>query len=334
MRFAVVMNSKARKVKHHSIEMMRRCVPDDDLFVTQTVEQSDACLDEIIVKRYPLVFCGGGDGTAMRIIEQLFRHVKRRRSEGEDVAMPRIGILKLGTGNGWAGQLEVPPKTEPIERFRRGRAERFSTFHMVMVEDRLAHMGGVGLDAGVLNDYIDMKNKYTKGFMWKMANSVFGYFFTIFFRSIPKFFKKGPSFSARIFNNSDETIYRINGQDQPEPIDVKKGELLHEGVLKWVGFATTENFGFNLKVFPFASTMPGYIHLRLIWTPISVLVAHIPSIWTGKFRKNSADFLIKSVVIESDNEMPFQLGGDPEGYRKQIVVELAPDTVEVLDFAR
>ncbi|MCZ7584078.1 MAG: diacylglycerol kinase family protein [Deltaproteobacteria bacterium] len=178
MRFAVIMNMKARKVRQSTIDDIARHVPPEDLFVTRTVEQSDECLEEILRKGYELVFCGGGDGTTMRIVEQLQKRVARSKENGGDgYTMPKIGILKLGTGNGWVYLLEVPPKSRPIEIMRSGAPTRFTPFHMVETEGRLAHLAGVGADAIILNDYMDLKNKFKRGLLWRLANSLLGYFF-------------------------------------------------------------------------------------------------------------------------------------------------------------
>ncbi len=334
-RFAVVMNNRARKVKAHTIEMVARHVPDEDLFVTQTVEQSDACLEEIIEKKYPLVFCGGGDGTAMRIIEQMFRHVKRRIADGREAVMPRIGLLKLGTGNGWAGQLKVPPKTDPIDRLKRGAPSRFTRFSMLQVGDRLAHMGGLGIDAAVLNDYITLKNRHHEGWRWKFANSMWGYIYAIVFVSIPYFFRHGSQWNVRVYNDSDDPVFQAAIGEQPTRLGLRRGDLIFEGPLRFVGFATTMNYGFNLKVFPFAGTMPpGYLQLRLVSTSIPGLIARVPQVWTGTIRHPGVrDYLLTRVRIESDHDIPFQLGGDPEGQVRSVTVGVAQETVEVLDFS-
>ncbi|MBZ0270568.1 hypothetical protein K8I61_00915 [bacterium] len=330
-RFAVVMNVKARRVKEATIRLVSSHVPPDDLFITRTIEQSDDCLREIVRRRYPLVFCGGGDGTAMRIIEQLSKHV---RALGDATArLPRIGILKLGTGNAWAGLVKSPPGAQPIERVKRGAALKFTPYYMAESNGRLSHMGGVGIDALVLNDYFVIKSRFPSGIMWRLVNSVFGYLIAMFGRTIPGLRKTGGSVNVRVYNESDEPVYGIAHDQEPWELPFKKGDLIHEGPLKWIGWGTTENFGYNMRVFPFATAKPGYMNLRLLDTPVGRLVRNIPRVWRGSFRDaRLQDLLVTKFRLESDVDLPLQLGGDPEGFVRSISLSVVEPPVEVLDF--
>lgn len=327
------MNNKARKVRQSTIDRFAGFLPAEDLYVTRTIEQSDECLKEILVKKYPLVFCGGGDGTAMRIIEQLLNHVRTLNAAGGDYALPRIGILKLGTGNGWAGLLNTPPAGAPIEYIKKAGQPKFTRFNMLRFQDRLAHMAGIGIDAAILNDYIDFKKKFAQGFFWKIANSLFGYLFTIFAISIPRFITKGARFNVRVYNDSDDPVYKIAHSTGAVELPWRKGDKIFEGNLMMVGFGTTPNYGFNLVALPHALAKPGYMTLRLVASSIPRVLSHIPSVWAGRWEHETVhDYLVKRVRIESDQDLPLQLGGDPEGYRRELVMDVAEETVEVLDF--
>jgi len=328
-----VMNMKARKVRQATIDEIGSHVPPEDLFVTRTVEQSDECLVDIVQKRYPLVFCGGGDGTAMRIIEQLIRHVKRLNAEGGDFVVPKVGLLKLGTGNGWAGMVKSPKNVEPIEFIKSGGQPGFAPFHLIRTGDRLAHMGGIGADAAVLNDYIQFKNKYPSGFMWKVANSVFGYFFAAFTRTIPRFARGVGRIEVRVFSDSDDPVFRVSHSRGVEETTLKKGDVIYEGTALIVMFGTTDNYGFNLRAFPFSTVKPGFMHLRIIETSIPRILINLPSNWKGTWEHPTmSHFLARRIRIESKADVPFQLGGDPEGYRTAINLEVTDETIDVMDF--
>lgn len=317
--------------------MLSQHVDMEDLYITRTIEQSDQSLDEIIQKRYPLVLCGGGDGTAMRIVEQMRRKVKAHREAGEDCRMPKFGLLKLGTGNGWAGQLRVPQKVEPIWALRQLRLEdlQFTEFNMIETEDRLFHFGGFGADAMILNDYINLKNKFTRGLLWKLANSITGYLWATFAVAIPRVAIKKWRINVRVINNSDEPIYRITYSGGAVPLPVKKGEVFFAKPTLIASVGTTENYGFNLKVFPYACRMKGYMHLRLTDTPVFAGIRQIRNIWRGDWESPYLyDYLVKDIIIESDEDMPFQLGGDPEGYRKSARFKVSDFLVDVLDFRK
>ncbi len=328
------MNIKARKVRQSTIDEIGSHLPAEDLYVTRTIEQSDECLDEIVLKRYPLVFCGGGDGTAMRIIEQLIKHITRHNAKGGDYTLPTIGILKLGTGNGWAGLLNTPPKAQPIERIRRGDQIKTTRFNMIRCQERLMHFAGIGVDARVLNDYINLKNKYPDGFMWKIANSLAGYLIVIAGITLPNLLRHGVGSPIRVYNDSDDPVFRVSHAGGVEKTDIKRGDLIEERPMLVAGCATTPNYGFNLKAYPWADQMEGYMQLRLANPPVVTgMIFHLPSLWAGKYEHEAIrDYFIKKVRMECDSELPFQMGGDPEGYQKKLSLEVAEETVEMLDF--
>ena len=327
----------ARKVRQTTLDMISRHVDIDDVFVTRTIEQSDQSLDEIIERRYPLVLSGGGDGTAMRVIEQMRRKVARRNAAGGDFAVPKFGLLKLGTGNGWAGLLETPGKVEPIWALRQSRAHelKFTPFNMIEAENRLFHFGGFGLDALVLNNYINLKNKFTSGFLWKLANSMAGYLWATFAISAPQVMLRHFALHARIVNNSDDPVYRVGPDGALVELPLKKGETIYDSRTLLIGFGTTTNYGFQLKVYPWACAKPGYMQLRTADTNVPQVIRNIRPIWTGHPGvPGLADWLVKDVIVESAESMPFQLGGDPEGYRERAHFKVSDFTVDMLDFRR
>jgi diacylglycerol kinase family enzyme len=328
---------KARKVRQSTLDMLGQHVDVEDVYVTRTIEQSDQSLDEIIEKRYPLVLSGGGDGTAMRVIEQMRLKIQRRNAQGGDFQLPRFGLLKLGTGNGWAGQLDVPPKVEPIWALRQLREHelKFTRFNMVEHENRVFHFGGFGVDALILNDYINLKNKFTSGPLWKLSNSLIGYLWATFAISAPKVFLQKYSFRLRAINNSDEPVYRATYSRGFEPLPVKRGETLYEGPAILAGFGTATNYGFKLKVYPYACAKPGYMQLRIANATVPYVLRHIRPIWMGTWEDPAVhDFLVKDVLVELEQDTAFQLGGDPEGYRRQGRFTVSDFTVEMLDFRR
>lgn len=329
---------KARKVKKATLKMVGKHVDVEDLYVTQTIEQSDRSLDEIIEKRYQLVFCGGGDGTAMRVMEQMRLKVDQHNQAGGDYQMPKFGLLKLGTGNGWAGYLGYPSKVRPIWAIRRNHdisEMNFENFNLIESEKRVFHFGGFGVDGLIINDYLSIKKHFTKGFFWWLANSLFGYLFAITMRTIPTAVFKGIECRAKIINDSDDPIYKITVKGGAKELPVGRGETIFEGLTKIIGFSTTCNYGFKFKLYPFAQEKKGYMQLRLANPSVPLILGNIHKIWTGTWDNPELhDFLVKKVRIELDREMPLQLGGDPEGYRDRIEVAVSDFTVDLLDFRK
>ena len=74
----------AKKVNKGTLKLFYKHVDEMDLYVTHDFMECDQSLDDIIKKKYPLIFCGGGDGTVMRIIEQYYLKVKALKVSGSD----------------------------------------------------------------------------------------------------------------------------------------------------------------------------------------------------------------------------------------------------------
>jgi diacylglycerol kinase family enzyme len=94
-------------------------------------------------------------------------------------------------------------------------------------------------------------------------------------------------------------------------------------------------YGFDFKIFPFAAKRAGMMHLRVGAESPSRIVANLSKLWRGRwFPKGILDFHARDVRIQFERPMPFQIGGDAEGYRDEVVLELAPEAVEVMDFSQ
>ncbi len=336
-KFAVILNMKARKVSDSTLDMVSKHVDIEDIYVTRTIEQSDQSLDEIIEKGYPLVLCGGGDGTVMRIIEQMIKKVKTHNAAGRNYTVPKFGILKLGTGNGWAGLLDTPDGVKPIWAIRQRTLDKlvYASFHMIEADGRFFHFGGFGLDALVLNDYIDLKKKYNEGWQWKVSNSLAGYLIAIVGKSLPKILLKGFGINIRIINESNEPVYQVSHSGGITETSFKKGDTLLESHCDATIFGTTSDYGFKLRVMPFAMAKDGYFHLRSADIGGAKNLRYLKELWTGTLEHERIfDFLVKEVRLEVDGEAPFQLGGDPEGYRDGVHLKISDFKAEILDFRK
>ena len=54
--------------------------------------------------------------------------------------------------------------------------------------------------------------------------------------------------------------------------------------------------------------------------------------WTGTFRYPALkDILVKDVEIESDRELPYQLGGDASGRRRRLAFKVASQAVPMVE---
>ncbi len=325
----------AKKVNQDVLDEFSKYMKADDIYVTHSIEEADQSMDKIIEKRYPLVLCGGGDGTVMRIIEQMNLRVKERNRDGGDYKIPKFCILKLGTGNAISGLLEVPKGAQPILSVRQSAEEElnFKRFNIIEADKRIFHFGGFGIDALVVNDHIDFKNRFSKGFMWRLTNTLAGYFMAVILKSIPKVVLHGFKLNIRIINDSDSPVYKATHSRGIEETPFKKGDVIFEGPADVVVFGTTTDFGYKLRAMPFAFAKPGYFNLRLGDTGVFKLLLNLRPLWKGTIEHPGLyDFLVQKVKIEFDEKAPLQLGGDPEGYRKELHLKISNYTPDILDF--
>jgi diacylglycerol kinase family enzyme len=63
------------------------------------------------------------------------------------------------------------------------------------------------------------------------------------------------------------------------------------------------------------------------------VLANLPKLWNGRwFPEGIHDFHAREVTIRFAQPMPLQIGGDAAGYRDEVQLSVAPETVDLLDF--
>ena len=113
---------------------------------------------------------------------------------------------------------------------------------------------------------------------------------------------------------------------------VAKGDVLFEGKANFAGVSTTPDYGFHVRMYPWSMEREGYFQLRISAISIPGLLIRPHQVWRGTIHHPKLhDYLLDGVRVESDVELPFQMGGDPEGWRKDVSFAIA-EPVEVLDF--
>jgi hypothetical protein len=75
------------------------------------------------------------------------------------------------------------------------------------------------------------------------------------------------------------------------------------------------------------------MNLRIGTMPAVQILANLPGLWAGTWLPDGIqDWLCSEATIRFDRPMPFQLGGDAEGYREQLKLQVAQDPIELVDF--
>jgi diacylglycerol kinase family enzyme len=333
-RVAVLLNANARDVTRRAIETIEGALPDAELFLSRSEEEARRHVAEILARGHDPVLSGGGDGSAVALLNLL--------REASGAPFPRLGLLKLGTGNGWAGALGARGLEATLARFRDDfAAGRLATerFDLLEVETgdpaarwRLAHFAGFGWDARILNDFNDFW-RGSAGLSLALRKSLGGYLVALLTRSWPKeslaYMTAGRA-EVEVRAVSGEA-FRIDPAGIPRPIDVRKDPILYRGPITVTGCATTEHFGFGFRAHPFARARPRFMSFRAINMAVPSALARLPSLWRGTIRDPRIhDFLAEHVRFEFSRPMPFQLGGDACGERTALAMRVAEPRVDVL----
>ena len=330
-RFALMLNDRAKRVSDEVREGLAELVPPEDRFFSGSMEEAQEITEEIVRRRYPLVFTGGGDGTVIDFMDRITRVAEKM----PDVPPPAIGILRLGTGNGLAQLISSGDFRSDIKSYVANGFQDTQRLALIECEGRRFPFAGLGWDAEILNDYIHVKTRYgTKPVVGKMVQNVGGYFAAFFLKTVPRMTTRVVKRSQAIGRvvNLGERAYRLGSGGVVRRV-IGPGEVMYEGRLQFAMVGTSPYYGFALKVMPFAGLTPNFMHLRMGSMGASAAVRDLRKVWTGEWEHPELyDFYVRHVRVEFDQEMPFQIGGDGTGWRENAEFALSKASVRLVRF--
>jgi diacylglycerol kinase family enzyme len=328
-RSAFLLNANARAVSDSLIEELAEIVPAGDLFLSRTIEDAEVFVRTIARRGYGQVFFGGGDGTLVTGLSLLKQACAR-----EQLAMPAIGVLKLGTGNAMARTMGAQTAVVDASHVVKKGPMAQKPFELVEDEDgNLTPFAGMGYDGAVLNDYVWLKKKVKSSPLGRaVVESVWGYLGAMLFRTVPTEMRAARAPNVRVTSKSD-AVMMVSTPEGDVERTIPAGSVLFEGKAPIISVGSIPFFGYGFTMFPFAGKKQGHFQLRIGHIPIPIILANLwPSVWKGAFRYPTLkDFLVKDVVIESDQELPYQLGGDARGHRKKLVFRAAAEPVPMIE---
>lgn len=327
---AALLNGRARKVTPAVVRALGHALPGSTILVSDDFDQARRHVRELIKERPEVILSGGGDGAAMRLL-----NFWREEGGGE---LPTLGILRLGTGNGWARTLGAPeffPHVRKLARLREAMLP-VQEFPLVEVENHLCHFAGVGWDARILNDYqrnLDKRSSQLVGS--RMASwlhkGVRGYLYSVARITIPeewvRLHKEG---HARVVLETlgPEVFGLVDGK----PVPLPDATRLHDGPISVGAASSVPEWGYGLRAFPHARLQPGFINVRIYDGHVLDAVRNAPKIWRGVDVPGMHDWFATAVRMRFSRPMPFQIGGDAMGERAEIVLRKARETVRVVDW--
>jgi len=250
----------------------------------------------------------------------------------------RIGLLKLGTGNGWAHVMGAPSVERSVDLLRRA-SERlpslpFRRFDLLEVEGFVAHFAGTGWDAELIDDFHAQKTD-ARFLPRRVRYGLAGYLNGLLTRAVPRNLRL-PRVQVEV-ENTGATVLGIDPRGRSfELQNTAPGEeraVLYRGPVSVCGVGTSSEWGFGFKAFPFAGLVRGRFNLRMYVGTTGEALARVPMLWSGKHPLDKMlTWLLTSCEARFSRHVPLQIGGDLLGHRDRIRYGVAAETVDVLDW--
>lgn len=317
MDVAVVVNLHARKGSERVGRLVRERLPRARLRVTRSLDDVRRWIDRDLAPSPPeLLLSGGGDGTAVALLNEL-------RDRRVDVA--RIGVLRLGTGNGWANVTGAPRVGDALQHIAALHdAPPTRRFALVECDGRVAPFLGTGWDAEIISDFAATPGAGLASYLTGM-----------FTRTIPRHvFGGGPP--NVVVTNLGAPALTIDPDGRVVPLPGgEPGAVLYRGPASVASAATTEEWGFGFRAFPFAHAAPGRVSVRVYGAPVLEATRNMFRLWRGEHPvPKMHDFFVTHARMDFDREVPFQIGGDVATPRRSFELRIAPDAVDLVDWSR
>jgi diacylglycerol kinase family enzyme len=322
---AILVNAHAKRGGRRVAVQIARALPTASVRLTKSTHEIDAWLR--MLSRPRAVLAAGGDGTAVALVNALARVTQ----QGDP--FPTVGVLALGTGNGWAHALGAPKLHRCLELLLRVPVLPTRRCGLLEIEGTLAHFAGSGWDAMILEDYKRQLDA-SKGPGRHLSKTIYGYVSAALLRTAPKVVLFG-SPNVRVENLGDE-VFAIDAEGKPRRIDgAGRGSVLYEGPAGVASAATCPEFGYRFRAFPFAERMPGFMSVRIYERAALGAIASIPRLWKGAHPlAGMHDWLATHVRMTFSRPVPLQIGGDAHGMRRKIELRAADREVRMVDWRR
>jgi diacylglycerol kinase family enzyme len=325
-KLAILVNANAKRGGRRVAVQIGRALPGASVRLTKTTSEIEAWLRTLDSPR--CVLSAGGDGTAIALVNAL-EHVTPK-----DAALPPIGVLPLGTGNGWARSSGARKLDECVRKLARsGGPLPVRRWGLVDCEGTLTHFAGTGWDAQILDDY-RAQLRASKGPVHGAAKTVGGYLTAMLFRTVPKTILFGRPHV--IVENLGDDAYTMTADRKLLKIaGVGRGSILYEGMASVAGSATCPEFGYGFRAYPFAERLLGYLNVRVYDRPPVAAIGDIPKLWRGAHPMvGMHDWFTTAARMTFSRPMPIQIGGDACGTRQTVEYRAHGRQIEVVDWRR
>lgn len=324
-------NTNAKRVTPKALEAFRQALPDARLYACSSYEQAERFADELVEDLPRILFCGGGDGTIVVLLNAL----KKRGV----TKFPVIGLFKLGTGNGWPSAVNAHSYDRELERLPSLAIDPTTKrFHLCEVDGRICQFAGVGWDATLLDDYrknLESRKQHlvAGGFQAKLSKGLGGYLYSLFRLTVPGELARAREGGVKLkLENIGEEALTLDPLRRRVPVPASQ-KILYEGPMS-IGAAGTEPYwGSKFKAFPYALDAPGRMNFRVYDRHVLIGVNNMFHLWAGDPLPGMHDFWVTGVRLHLSKPMPYQMGGDVMETREVVDFKLAKETVDLIDWA-
>ena len=326
----VVLNPQAKRVTPAVIRDIEELIPPSSLILPTSIEENETIAQNLLREGVEAVFVGGGDGTVIAFVNALVRAAE----ELGIAPIPKIGLMRLGTGNAVAELVSSGSFQTDLQSFIQNPHDDTVEMPWLNAEGRLFPFGGLGLDAEVLNDYEWVKEVTENTAISPAVTNVGGYFAALFSRTIPRKLREAfiPEAVQVRVTNGRGTAHRMGADNKPEET-FAPGQVMYEGPMLSGIVGSCPFYGYAMRVLPYAGMDPKRMNVRIINTPLQVILANLRPVWEGTFRHEQLfDFLAEDVLIETTQPIPYQEGGDAMGERTAVRVNLAHPPIRLIRF--
>lgn len=313
----------------------REHLPDARVLASQSLDEAVDFARDLKGNPPALLVSAGGDGTVVALMNAM------RGAPGVGALPDRrlmgapLGLLPLGTGNGWANATGAPRWRTGIEQLgqlaERGGPIPLRRYDLLEVEGTVAHFAGTGWDAELIDDFHAQKTGF--GVLPPGARQgVAGYLQGMFLRTIPRHLRES-QVEVEITNTGEDAM---TIDDRGRPVLLRGGEhgqVLYRGPSSICGAGTTPEWGFGFRAFPFAGMVARRFNLRVYAAHALEATLRMRSLWQGAHpTPKMHTWLLTACKASFSRPVPFQIGGDRLGHRSEISYRIADEQVNVLDW--
>lgn len=324
-------NTHAKRVTSSRVDAFRAELPEARVYACSSFEEAERHADELVKAPPKILFCGGGDGTVVALLNAL-----RERGAHQ---FPLIGLFKLGTGNGWpsaVGARRYEKELAGLHRLSLDAPRRH--FQLCEVEGKLCQFTGVGWDATLLNDYrrnleARQQQLVAGGVASRLSKGLGGYLYSLFRITVPEELQRAREGRTVLkVENLGEPALTLDSHRKRVEVPAEQ-RILYEGPMS-IGAAGIEPYwGSKFMAFPYATAVPGRMNFRVYDRHVLIGVNNMFKLWAGKPLPGMHDWWVTGVRLHLSRPMPFQVGGDVMGTREVIDFKMAAETVDLVDWA-